>query len=464
MIDEKEEGLSIGEFIHVILIKKWLLLAVSVIVMIIGIIFIYGVYNPNKTVYQCEYELRFPGLNSGKFPDGKEIIYNDFISIENLEQAKALKNEYESIDVFNLINKNGVQIEQIVTINDKTYEVLSTKYRMSFKKKYFKSDEQARNFIVDLVNIPIQYALEVNKDINYKENLVRALEADDYISQINYMIAQRDMILTDYIDLISEYSNGFKYGDKTLSMAQLEISSFFSKNDLDALKKEVSNNGYIKNDNYKYSIQQEKINLQKEYEANDLKISSLKNEVKEFIEKYQDSSSIQLDQALAVYQKEIADLATINSGILSKINNECNVYLGYEPQTVSFDEKGTIIWSPLVPISSDQKKDESKFKEKLTDIMNHLELFSDTYTNFVHSINETYSYVVYHNGSRITKDGGMSLILAVIIFLVIGFVLACCINLAIDMPKYIKNKKKGALNLESEEKTEEKTIIEEQKE
>lgn len=464
MIDEKEEGLSVGEIIHVILIKKWLLLAVSVVVMLLGVLFIFGVYNPNKIVYQCEYELKFPGSSSGKFPDGKEIIYNDFISIDNLEKTKNLKDDYTEIDIFSLVNQNGVQIERQVTINEKTNEILNTKYRMTFKKKYFKSDEQARNFIVDLVNIPIKYALEVNQEINYKENLVRATEADDYISQINYLIAQRDMILTDYSTLISEYSNGFKYGDKTLSIAQLEISSFFSKNDLDALKKEVSNNGYIKNDNYKYTIQQNKINLQKEYEANDLKINSLKNEVKEFIEKYQDSSSIQLDQALAVYQKEIADLATINSGILSRINNECNVYLGYEPQTVSSDEKGNVIWSPLIPISSEQKKDEIKFKEKLDDIMSKLEGFSDTYTNFVHSINETYSYVVYHNGSRITKDGGMNLLLAIIIFLVIGFILACCLNLFIDMPKYVKNKKNNNLENKLEEKVEEKTLIEEKTE
>lgn len=134
MIDEKEEGLSIGEFIHVILIKKWLLLAVTVVVMLIGVLFIYGIYNPNKTVYQCEYELKFPGSNTGKFPDGKEIIYNDFISAENIEKTKALKDEYKNIDIFNLINENGVHIESLITMNEKTNEILSTKYRITFKK------------------------------------------------------------------------------------------------------------------------------------------------------------------------------------------------------------------------------------------------------------------------------------------------------------------------------------------
>ena len=47
-MEEKEDGLTLGEIFHVILIKKWILLAVTVLVMLFGVIFVQVLYNQVK--------------------------------------------------------------------------------------------------------------------------------------------------------------------------------------------------------------------------------------------------------------------------------------------------------------------------------------------------------------------------------------------------------------------------------
>ncbi len=53
-MEEKEDGLTLGEIFHVILIKKWILLAVTVLVMLFGVIFVQVLYNPSKTQLKNE--------------------------------------------------------------------------------------------------------------------------------------------------------------------------------------------------------------------------------------------------------------------------------------------------------------------------------------------------------------------------------------------------------------------------
>ncbi len=439
-MEEYEEGLSLKELFHVIWIKKWLLLVVSIFVMLAGVILISALYNPNKTHYVCEYEIKFPGSELGKYPDDTDIISNQLISLEYLKETKESNLEsYDSIDINKIADENGISIERYNYDASQTGEYRFC-YRISIKEKYFDSSKQAREFITDLTQKPIEYALNILQNIEYKDNLKAASGAADYTTEINYLIEQKELLLDGYTDLITSYTNGFKHGDKSLSDAKAEVLSFFSAYDLESLAKEVVNQGYIKNESYKEKLEQDKENLKREYEKNYLTIFKLKNEMNSFIEANKNNPNIKLDQALQEYITEIATRTTQNVEILSTINNDINSYLNLEAQTATENEDGTVKWSAEVISSTNKEDAKKKFDEKLSNISKALEQFSTTYTDFVHATNKNASVVIYSSSSQVFRSGGMNLLLAIFIFLVIGFIIGAAVNLIIDLPKYLKQK------------------------
>ena len=49
--------------------------------------------------------------------------------------------------------------------------------------------------------------------------------------------------------------------------------------------------------------------------------------------------------------------------------------------------------------------------------------------------------LVHETKMVVKEEGGFNILIALVAFLVIGFVLASCLNLALDLPKYLKQKK-----------------------
>lgn len=452
-MEEKNKGLTIGEIFHAMFHKKWLLLAVTVIVMLFGVIFVELIYNPSKTIYQCEYNFKFPGASEKKYPDGKDVVYNDFVSLESLQQVKDSDEKYADIDINRLHKNNAISIEITYSKppSGTTYvEVIPVGYLVKVKQKYFKSDEIARDFIMDLVRIPVDYALNANRAIDYKENITRATAASDYNTTIDYLIDQKNLILDNYEKLITLYSNGFVYNKKSIAQAQTEVINFFSENDLDALKTEVIHKGLWKSKNYIYNIEQKKNALTREYDENYLKIKNLQKASAEFIKSIKDSNTIQADESLAVYQNQIAQLVTRNSTILSTINNEYQPLLEKTPYTAQSD--GTVLWDSAKDIDTKISEEERKaFEDKIEKITDNLMTFTDDFVNFVHAINDEFSFVYYYNSARVIKTGGINLLLAVLVFLVLGFVLGCGINFVIDYPR--KNKSNENEELDSNEES-----------
>ncbi|MDE6407795.1 MAG: hypothetical protein K2K50_04245, partial [Anaeroplasmataceae bacterium] len=94
-MEEKEEGLSFGEIFHVLFIKKWLLLAVTIAITLLGVIFVQFLYNPGRIEYQATFEIKFPDAfkqendTTRHYPDGTEFLYQELISLNNLKKAQA---------------------------------------------------------------------------------------------------------------------------------------------------------------------------------------------------------------------------------------------------------------------------------------------------------------------------------------------------------------------------------------
>lgn len=427
-MEEKEEGISLGEIFHVMFIKKWLLLGITVVVMLLGVILIQALYNPNQKVYEMEFVLYYPNSDEKKYPDGHDIVYTEFVSYDSLEKVKASNEEFKDIDVSRILENNNI------TITEETYSVNGVqtgtgKYTITILQKYFPSNEVARKFLEALANLPVNRIVEANALINYDYYLELAKDANDYVTQIEYLIEQRDFLLEEYESLIKDYTNGFVVDGVSLEQARAELVKFFDNNKLDTLPVEVTAKGYVKKDSdFIENIKRKKLELTLEKQANESKIIALQEQITKIAELLETSGQMFVESINPIVT-QIATLAARNAEIDHIIAEEYDHYIN------SADN-----------ITPEQA---AAFEALMQKHVNALEKFTDTYISFKNGIYEEYSYVAYSNGSRIVADGGINLLIGVIASLVLGFVVGCCVNLVLDMPKYLKQKNNSQIEADS---------------
>ncbi len=112
------------------------------------------------------------------------------------------------------------------------------------------------------------------------------------------------------------------------------------------------------------------------------------------------------------------------------------------------------------PSDSQYEQNLKVFQSKLDKHYNMLLEFTNTYRLFNIDIYNTNSRCLFQAGSIVIEDGGINLLLAVVAFLVLGLIIGCCLNLVIDMPKYLREKKNGKLQASKETPSEEEASVE----
>lgn len=454
MIEEKEEGISLGEILHVIFIKKWLLIAVTLIITLIGTIFAQFIYNPSSENYRTDYKLKFPGYESGLYPDGNAINYTEFIDLESLTEIKNSSEDFSNIDVETMVDANDISIERLTTtVNGE--EVRTNAFTIVVAKKYFNSNSVAKKFLEALVSAPVDYAIESNSRINYKYDLTQSKLADTYENEVNYLIAQRDMIRNGYNGLIANYSNAYSISLEnnevmTLNQAKSEFEAFFASYNLETLLMEIEQNGYIKmTSDYEARLRNEIASLKRERDLNSIIISATQTKLDALLEQLSglyDQAQIEISlNVLQGYYEIIRTKQERNVEITYLINVVYNSYLkdpNIDPQY------GDYINDPNFPNIGDYTDYDTmlnEFKTKLDEFYKKLEEFTNIYEQFLKESFENESYVIYSVSSKVVSEGGISIVVALGASLILGFCVACCLNLVLDMPKYLKEKKEKEL-------------------
>ncbi|MDE5545993.1 MAG: hypothetical protein K2I88_00860 [Anaeroplasmataceae bacterium] len=425
-MEEKEEGLSLGEIFHVLFIKKWLLLAVTLVITLFGVIFVQFLYNPGKVEYQATFQVKFPDAfkvendSTRHYPDGTEFLYQELISLDNLKKAQAKDESFASINVEKMKRNNGISIQEYeATINNEP--VKTEIYSIFILKKYFSSSEQAADFFEALIDIPVETILEKSKLIDYDRYLKQFDSLSDYASQMEILINQKELIIKNYDRLISTYSNAHTIilndgSIKPISTAQSDIESYFTRYDLEAMKNEVELNGYVyPNSEFLINVRNNLADLERQLERNNLKLDNLQKQIKDISS---DEGQTIIIQGLI---SEISKITEENAEIESTIK-DYNKYLNASSEA-GYAEK-------LASFESRMKAHYEKLQE-----------FTDIYAAFNNEIYETNTKVLVSAGSIIVEDGGINILIALAASLVIGFVLGCCLNLCLELPKFLKEKK-----------------------
>ncbi|MCM1131119.1 MAG: hypothetical protein NC310_03410 [Roseburia sp.] len=442
-MEEKDEGISLGEIFHVIFIKKWLLLAITIAVMLVGVLFVELLYNPGRTYYQATFQIKFPDAfkvvdenivdDTRHYPDGTEFLYEEIVSMEFLKKAQSKSEEFLKINVEKMKKENDISIQEYeAIINNES--VKTQIYTIYISKKYFSSKDQAADFFETLINIPTEIVLEKSKTIDYDRYLKQFTLVDDYATQMDILINQKDLIISNYESLITKYSTAhsitLEAGTKSISEAQSDIESYFMRYDLSAMKNEVEHNGYVKPDSeFLITIRNRKTQLERELAENNLKLENLNNQIKG-LAGYEGQTLIIQDLI-----SEISKITERNAIIQYTIDEVYNRYLD-EVKEPAYQENL------------------ENFVSRMNEHYEKLMEFTDIYAAFNNEIYETNTKAIISAGSVIVEEGGISLLITLAVTLVAGFVLGCCLNLCLDLPKFLKEKKQA-----KEEKPEEPNLV-----
>lgn len=426
-----------GEIFKVIFRKKWLFLAIALAITVAGTLIINFGVNKSQIVYESEFDLSYPGIENGVYPDGTPFDYRDIVSLPRLTAVKASDAKYEKVDVSAMAEKNDITLTRN-TRTENSVEVATGTYTVSVKGKYFENMSIATDFITDLTSYPVQYAVSSTNNFDYTFNLTSFSSALSYADKLNYLSAQESLLTSGYGNLISSYGEMFSATDDKGSSRLLrdylsEISLYFNNNRIDVLYTELETNGYISDDSYLGTVRLEITELTREKEDNENIIANLKTELAELVAIYGNNAS-SIVSTYESFNSRIAALTERNV-VIDRELKILRTYLGEETPTAGGG-------------------DLEAFHAKLDALHAKLTEFTATYSAVTRSVYNAVSRVNYTNVSIVTSTGSISLMISIIGSLVVGFILACIVNLIIDMPGYLRKKKADAAKREQDSEEE----------
>ena len=158
-MEEEREGLTLGGILHVIFSQKWLALIIAAVLTVGITLTLYFGYNPQVTDYVSTFTVSFPGSEGSNstylFLDISNFQFQEIISRDNLYWAKTCNEE--NFERFEYIDVEAMHLNNDISIIKRGDEQPS--YTIRVNSKYFRSRNDATDFIDALAQKPIDYIM-----------------------------------------------------------------------------------------------------------------------------------------------------------------------------------------------------------------------------------------------------------------------------------------------------------------
>ena len=444
IVEEEKEGISIGDIFKRIWHAKITLGVTFAAVLVLGVVGIHYLYTKPNQVYSGSVTYQFRGASEGLYPNGTTFDYRSLIESSTLQTVKNSNSEYANIDIQSMIDKNAIKVEQAISnvYNDAGEEVptvLPNYITLTCSASYFDSEAQAKSFLQDVLEAPNTLANSLYDAIVYNQNLELASTALTYEDQYDYLIKQRDLIYSNYSELISTFGeSAFISADSTTTVSQelTIIRQFFTQYNLESLQNVARLNGYVKS-NQPTEIDKLKNELNRlvhEYNLNQTKIDNLQTQWKEMLANAGNviiSSPNDFITSIHNLTNTNTDLYDSIETIANKLGAQLSGGNGVKLEVTYSDEP-----------SSAPSETPKTYIETLATITNQLTSYTDQLKTTTTYLYTTYAEPIYTLPSVFELSGGLNIILNGAISFVAAVILACLIagiKGSIDMKREEKN-------------------------
>ncbi len=429
---ENEEGLSLLQLIKVALKRKWVWIVSTLAFLLIGTLGVHFIYNRQSEEYNASFYYDIPSLERGTYLNGAKFDYREIFSEDNLKRIQDENQEdFASIDIKNLADEvKLVRNSEVNNQNEITYS-----YNLSVPKKYFVSFNQGRDFIEKMIYTPYDLTLKYAEEMDYSATLNLLDQIKDFDSQVEILNNQLLILEEAYLHLENDYSNVLVESSLRINDYAKILNLRISEDEIKALLSMIRKDGIINPNDSEYvsKLELQKEALTQEKAANDEQIKSLNAAIDDQLQKAQANGLTEVN--LDAYYQKIAELTSKNAEI---------------------DVELTIIDSKLAHENDETQDYKNKVAKVTQMIASYRSILSDETKQFenVQKVVATNFSLVYVNNETdiIDEDGGMNIILAMVIFALLGFVIGACINLVLDRKMLSPAKNKEGCQISDDEK------------
>lgn len=402
----EKNKIYITDYINLFFKRKLLFSLITIITTIVLSLALYFGASVPKKKYNVTFSYSDTLVNNS-------LDYKNLVSSYYLNSAKEKNEEFESINVDNILDYN------LVSVSKSSDEDIT--YTLTLSAKAIRDESLARDYIQALLNLPIERLIEINSS-NYHSNLELIDSAITFESKIDFMKKQYNELNLAYTNLITNYQSSLKASDyNNLIDKYNNFNRTFLNVDFDALKTESINNGYVLNfSDYKDSFYSKLVSKIDEYETINGKIKLINSTTPILDENY-----YALLDSLYNTKSEVKSLV---------INFLANSY------SVADLESTTRIGNVYSTLELNDMKESinqagfDSFKNNINSLINSLKS-STSDVNTLEKLVYSNVNVQYNNTNVIEISGNISTPIIVLISLVLSLIIASFTVIIIDHKK-----------------------------
>lgn len=402
----EKNKIYITDYINLFFKRKLLFSLITIITTIVLSLALYFGASVPKKKYNVTFSYSDTLVNTS-------LNYKNLVSSYYLNSAKEKNEEFESIEIDNILDYNLVSVSKSGE-DDITYT-------LTLSAKAIRNESLARDYIQALLNLPIERLIEINSS-NYHSNLNLIDSQITYESKIDFMKEQYNELNLAYTNLITNYKSSLKASDyNNLINKYNNFNRTFLNVDFDALKTESINNGYVLNfSEYKDSFYSKLVSKIDEYETINEKIKLINSTTYILDENYYtllDSLYSTKSEVKSLVIKFLANSYSVED--LESTTKIENVYTTLELNNMkeSINQTGF-----------------DTFKNKFDNLINSLKS-STSDVNALEKLMYSNIDVLYNNTNVIEISGNISTPIIVLVSLVLSLIVASLTVIIIDHKK-----------------------------
>ena len=423
----EDTGISIVDLFKVMYGRKLVILITTLVVMVISVLAVGLGYNMLNSTYVSNFNYNNTEINEGKYIDGSSFDYRSLTSKEVLYNVRSANNDFANVDVDKMVEKGDITVEikynpnaikETYISNGYTYTKYNIKdmyYKIAIKKKYFKKETQAKDFIKALSEYPVSRTQSIAKNLNYNSNLTLYKNAKSYESKVAYLEAQLEYLVTNYTNMLEDFGDSI-VNDKKISTYKNEVNSYFNEYSLVDLENELAANGYVDEATLS-TLKAQKTAIELQITKTQNQITAIETQIDRLLESV-NNSGVAINQLdLNVYNEKLLELNLE----LVEGQNELSYVNGKIANATSTD--------------ATYLANKTEFENKLSAANEKLVELTDIYKENYNSVINNNISVFYTDTAIIKEEQGFSIIVTIILSLVGGLIIAGVVNLCIDHKK-----------------------------